>query len=776
MTPNSTPPVPKIPAAYRRTATRCVVALILGWISIELLIRQTPLPKSLTSPPPLAVEFVDRTGTPLRTTPTQHASQTPLETLPKPLRDAILAAEDKRFLQHQGVDLQRTLRALWDNAREHRVVSGASTITQQLIKVALLQEENASPTRSGRSIVGKIYRVLAAKKLERQWPKQRILAEYANRVELGNLTRGFVAASRFYFDKTVESLDIADAALLAGIVQAPGRLNPLKNPDGALARRNEIISRLRREDWISAEQADRAQKRPLALFTRGRPFRAPHFVELLLQRPDTPRSGTIATSLDLTLQTNAEQIVRKHLALLASRKVSEAAVVIIDNPTGEVRALVGSSDYHKNPSGMVNYAWTPRSPGSALKPFTYLLALNHGVSPGSVLEDIPSTFNTPEGPYEPDNYTRHFSGPVLMRRALACSLNVPAVRLLDRLGGPRPLASMLTDFGISTLTKSPAHYGLGLTLGNPEVRLLELTNAYAALARLENFAPFRLTPANTTIPMGASRSAWLIANMLSDNLARASTFGLKSPLRFDFPVACKTGTSTSFRDNWAIAYTPAFTVGVWAGNPDGTEMQGVSGVTGAGPILHDVVQQLALRKAPDWYPIRKDLAEHHIDPYLGTLSTKPDAIREWFPIETPPPPENPEQRTSDGRRILSPVFYHWLKAQPYEKQFHAEPPEGLRVLSPQEGRVFLVDETFPSSRWIPLQSECKNPVTWHSETLQIKGDKSHLATGAPGVHRVTATDSITHESIVTSFEIRPHQTELTPPSEPKRPPLSPRTP
>jgi penicillin-binding protein 1C len=769
-------PTPNAPPAYRRIATQCTIALLLAWGLLEVLIKWTSLPLSLHNPPAAPVEFVDRNGTPLRTTPAPHASPSPLQSLPNTLRDAILAAEDKRFLQHQGVDPQRALRALWDNARERRIVSGASTISQQLIKIALLQEEPDFGTRAGRSLSRKIHRVLAAKKLERQWPKSRILSEYASRVELGNLTRGFAAASQFYFDKSVESLDTADAALLAGLIQAPGRLNPLKNPQGALARRNEIISRLHREDWITTEEADRARKRPLALSTRGRPFRAPHFVDLLLQRPDTPRSGTIVTSLDLPLQTTAEQIVRKHLSLLASRKVSEAAVVVIDNPTGEVRALVGSGDYHRSPSGMVNYAWTPRSPGSALKPFTYLLALNHEVSPGSVLEDIPSTFNTPEGPYEPDNYSQYFSGPVLMRRALASSLNVPAVRLLDRIGGPRPLASMLTDFGISTLTKSPAHYGLGLTLGNPEVRLLELTNAYAALARLEHFAPFRLTPANTTIPMGASRSAWLIADMLSDNLARASTFGLKSPLRFEFPVACKTGTSTSFRDNWAIAYTPSFTVGVWAGNPDGSEMQGVSGVTGAGPILHDIVQQLALRKPPTWYPTRMDLVEHRIDPCLGTLSTKTDAIREWFPVETPPPPENPRQRTSDGRRILSPVFYPWLKSRPHDTRFHAEPPDGLRVLSPQEGRIFLVDDTFPSSRWIPLQSECKNPVTWHSETLQIKGDTSYLATGTPGVHSVTATDSVTQETVVTSFEIRLHQASLTPPREPKRRPFSSRAP
>jgi penicillin-binding protein 1C len=335
---------------------------------------------------------------------------------------------------------------------------------------------------------------------------------------------------------------------------------------------------------------------------------------------------------------------------------------------------------------------------------------------------------------------------------------------------------MLSDLGISSLTKSPAHYGLGLTLGNPEVRLLELTNAYAALARLGHFAPFRLTPATETLPVGTSRSAWLIADMLSDNPARASAFGLKSPLNFDFPVACKTGTSTNFRDNWAFAFTPPLTVGVWVGNPDGSEMEGVSGITGAGPILHDIVQHLARRTPPTWYPARKDVMEHRIDPYLGTLSIKPDAVREWFPIETPPPPTTAAHTTPDGKRVLRPTFYAWIKSRPMDTRFHAEQPDGLRVLSPQEGRIFLVDDTFPTSRWVPLKSECKNPVTWHSETLHIKSGNPLFATGTPGVHRITAMDSVTHESVVVSFEIRLHQASMSPAPEPKRAPLSPRTP
>ena len=760
----------------KRLLVGLTATLLLVGICLEFLIRQTPLPETLNTPSPASVEFVDRNGLPLRISPSQQSSHTQIDSLPKALRDAILAAEDRRFLQHQGIDIPRTLQAVWDNLRQRRIVSGASTISQQLIKVAWLQQENGYRTAGGRSIIGKLQRVLAAKKLERHWPKSKILTEYANRVELGNLTRGFAAASQFYFDKTVEHLSTADAALLAGLIQAPGRLNPLKNPNGALKRRDEILFRIQREGWISPEEANRARQQPLALSTRGRPFRAPHLVDMLLQDPETPRSGVFATSVDLTLQTNVEQIVRKHLLHLAAKHVSEAAVVIIDNKTGEVRALIGSADYHRPPAGMVNYAWTPRSPGSALKPFTYLLALNRGFSPGTVLEDIPSVFTTPEGPYAPENYTRKFSGPVLMRRALACSLNVPAVRLLDSMGGPAPLASTLTQLGISTLRKAPAHYGLGLTLGNPEVRLLELTNAYAALARLGQFAPFRLKPATSEIPFGSSQSAWLIADMLADNVARAPTFGLRSPLHFDFPVACKTGTSTSFRDNWALAYTPSFTVGVWVGNPDGSEMEGVSGVSGAGPILHDVVQQLALRYQPDWYPPRHDVAEHRIDPYLGSASTSPDAVREWFPIESPPPPSTPNQRLPDGRRILPPAFHAWVTSLSNNTRFHADPPSGIRVLSPQEGFVFLVDETFPSSRWIPLQSECKHPVSWHSETLQIQTTTPIVATGSPGKHRVTATDTVTHESVVITFEIRPHNASLTPAPEPKRAPPPPRSP
>ena len=744
-----------------------LASLLACW---EIAIQLTPLPSALDSPPPPPIEFVDRNGTPLRTASISPASGSQLESIPILLRNSILAAEDKRFLHHKGIDLQRTLRAIWDNALKQRVVSGASTITQQLIKVALLQNAPDSPHLAGRSVLAKSYRILAAQKLERQWTKQRILTEYANRVELGHLNRGFNAAARFYFDKPVEDLDIASAALLAGLIQAPGRLNPIKNPDAAIKRRTEVIAHLAEEGWISPAESARAIAQPLILSTRGRPFKAPHLVDMLLQRADTPRSGTVPTTIDLPLQTSAEHIVRRNLDLLSNRKVSEAAVVVIANRSGEVLALVGSRDYHRQPSGMVNYAWMPRSPGSALKPFTYLLALDLGINPGSVLEDIPSSFETPEGPYEPENYTRQFVGPVLMRRALANSLNVPAVRLLNRIGGPGPLATMLADLGITTLSKPASHYGLGLTLGNPEIRLLELTNAYAALARLGQPAPFTLTPNSNTIPVGSSRSAWLIADILSDNRARTHAFGAHSPLRFHYPVACKTGTSTSFRDNWAIGYTPSFTVGVWAGNPDGSEMEGVSGISGAGPILHEMFELLAKDHAPDWFPPRQDLEKHLIDPFLGNRSDRADAVQEWFPKDAPPPPFDASTFTEDGRRILSPTFHQWIKTSQQAVRFHADAPEGIRILSPQDGRTYLVDDTFPGSRWIPLRSECKNPVRWTSTTLRIAPSEPPQATGEMGRHSITVTDTVTQQSMTVSFELSSHRASIAPDPAPKLPP------
>jgi penicillin-binding protein 1C len=371
--------------------------------------------------------------------------------------------------------------------------------------------------------------------------------------------------------------------------------------------------------------------------------------------PKSPHA--LHTTLDLELNHFAERTLRQHLARLRAQHVRHGAVVVLDNRTGGVLALVGSDDFFSPDAGQVNGAWAARSAGSTLKPFTYLLAFEQGATPASVVADLPAEFATSTGIFAPVNYNHRCYGPMRYRLALANSLNISAVKVLATIGGPEVLLRRLRECGLTTLCQPADYYGLGLTIGNAEVRLLELANAYACLARLGEWKPFKFWTGSQFRVSSSELSgalafdagaAWLIADILSDNDARAFTFGIESPLRFHFPVACKTGTSSDFRDNWALGYTPEFTVGVWVGNFDGTPMERVSGVSGAAPILHDLFEHLHARYGTTWYPRPTNIVERPVHAVTGKLFAIAGAT---------PSPLNGERirRTSSRIEPLNPV-------------------------------------------------------------------------------------------------------------------------
>jgi penicillin-binding protein 1C len=394
----------------------------------------------------------------------------------------------------------------------------------------------------------------------------------------------------------------------------------------------------------------------------------------------------------------------------------------------------------------VNGAWSPRSAGSTIKPFTYLLALEHGATPASVAADVPAFFDTPTGSYHPENYTRRCSGPVRYRDALANSLNIPAVRVLAAFGGPSVLHARLTDLGFTSLTKPVAEYGLGLTIGNAEVRLLELTNAYACLARLGNAKPYRLLASQPTGERALCdpRAAWLIADMLGDNAARTPSFGANSPLRFDFPVACKTGTSTDYRDNWAMGYTPEFTVGVWAGNFDGSAMRGVSGVSGAAPILHAIFEHLHERFGTSWYATPPGIVERDVHPLTGKLLTAPrsDGVREKFLAEHLPPVESPADCDGAGRVKLGDEYAAWFASAENSLADRAVLVESghLRIVAPAPGTTFIIDPDLPSSRRVRLVAAGSAEAQWQSDSLRCEGGMALLAEGE---HHLRVVDPTT---------------------------------
>jgi len=583
---------------------RRVVAIAGGTLSAVLLWAGVwvalPLPRALTAPPRVAsLTLEDRNGLVLRSTRAGDGSLQrwlSLAEIDPDLLEAFVAGEDHRFYEHHGVDARAVGRALKDNLRARRVRSGASTITMQLAR--LLRPG------AGRTWLGKVIQAFWALRLEAHLSKQQILEQYLNRVPLGQGTVGVDAAAALYFNASATRVSLGQAALLAGLASAPSTDNPFVAPERARSRRALVLGRIGHYGYAPRDQLDRASHEPLVPPRAAPPFLAPHFTSRVLQWLDTTvNGGTWRTSLDLPLQTALEAEVRHTVTSLSDRGVRQAALVVLDNVTGELLAWVGSPDFWADSAGQVDMVVSPRQPGSALKPFLYGLAFDRGYTPASVLPDVPRAYPTSTGPYQPRNYDRRFHGPVRAREALASSYNVPAVDLADRVGAAS-LLRVLHGAGFGSLTRSAQYYGLGLALGNGDVTLLELANGYRGLAAGGVWHAVEWRSIDPGQPRAEDRrfvsvgSAALVLDILSDPTARIPGFGVETPFDFPFPAAVKTGTSHHFTDNWAVGVTGGFTVAVWVGNFDGQPMRGVSGVTGAGPLLHRAMLVTARRYAP----------------------------------------------------------------------------------------------------------------------------------------------------------------------------------
>jgi penicillin-binding protein 1C len=736
------------------------VASILATLAVlliagEFALKFIPIPAPLLRPPVQSIALLDRHGIPLREARVNErfSHELALEEVPRSVLDAVLAAEDRRFYSHHGIDWLAAGRATLAGLRHGHIVSGASTITQQLVKIS---------ARRPRTLRAKLIEMLTALRLEQTWSKEQILAAYLNRLDFGNLNIGLASAADYYFGKPVSDLSDAEAAFLAGLPKNPRKLNPHVAPDAARRRQLTVLDRMRANHQLDPARYEVAVAEPLTIRPPQRRFRAPHFVEMVLQQlPDAP-AADLRTTLDFRLNEQVERIVRDRLAQLREQNVRNAAAVVIDNATGDVIALVGSENYFEPGAGQVNGAWARRSAGSALKPFTYLLALERGATPATMVADVRTSFPADGGFYRPENYNRRCYGPVRYRTALASSLNIPAVKVLVAAGGPAALHERLRECGLTTLNRAPEIYGLGLTLGNCEARLLEMTNAYASLARLGEFRPWRVLSTSSSSPRRYSRLelVWQIADILSDNSARTLAFGMNSALRFDYPVACKTGTSTDFRDNWTIGFTPEFSVGVWAGNFDGAPMREVSGVTGAGPILHAIFDYLHTNYGTSWYRTPAETVERAIHPLTGRLLADGDArgVREKFIADRLPAVESPADYDSTGNVQLSAEYAEWFHSAENSlrnRAVLAASGDELRITSPLLGSVYLVDTDVPSSRRIPLIANGSERVEWQSESLACRSEaQGHFAVAVEGEHRIVVTDPATGRQAETRIRIR----------------------
>ncbi len=599
-----------------RWASAGVLLVLLGW-----LLR--PLPAELLAPVS-GTRVLDRDGALLVHRPApERAPGQPLALgdFGADLVAATLAAEDHRFRLHPGVDPVGIARAVRNNLRAGRVVEGGSTITQQLAR-------NLVPRGPG--LLGKLAEAALAVRLEAWLDKDAILAEYLGRVSYGNTAIGADAAARLYFDRPPAALSLAQAATLAALPRRPTDLDPLRFPLRAREARDRVLRRMEQRGFATPARVAEALAEPLALVAGPAVGEAPHFV----RRVWSP-SPELRTTLDLDLQEQVEEIVREVLATLRPHRASQAAVLVVHNPTRDVLAYVGSADWRAR-DGQVDGVTASRSSGSTLKPFLYGLSVEEGATLADVVQDAPGAWSTTHGTWRPENYDRGSAGPVTLRDALARSLNVPAVRLAERVG-VADLHRRLTALGLTTLTERPDHYGLSLALGGAEVRLDELAAAYATLATGGRWRPLRFRlddPRPAPRQVMTPASAFLIFDALDDDAARAPAFGRGSALEPAFAMAAKTGTSTGWRDNWAVGVTQAITVAVWVGNFDGSPMTDISGVTGAGPILADVMAAAMEGRPTDPPEAPPALGRRAVCPLSGLLRGAwcPDTRDEWFPV------------------------------------------------------------------------------------------------------------------------------------------------
>ncbi len=639
---------------------------------------------------------------------------------------SVLAAEDKRFFEHGGVDLKASARALWQNINAGRVVSGASTITQQLANAISPKERN---------LKGKIKEAYSAAMLEREMSKEEILQAYLNTVNLGGNIYGVGAAALIYFDTNAASLSLSQSAFLAGLIKSPTRYNPFKNLPSAVKRRDEVLKRMLENGFINEELYGLALEENIKISKQEKKFTAPHY-GLFVADKARGDSAFIQSTIDGKIQAYIEGILPGYIKALSANNVTNAAAVVLDNKTGEVLALAGSADYfdEKN-SGQVNGALSLRQPGSALKPFVYGAAFEEGFLPSDKVEDEDKFF---QGSFRPKNYDEDYHGTPTMREALACSYNIPAVQVAGEVGAFKVLET-LKRAGFSDLNKSADFYGLGIALGNGEVNLLELANAYRALANNGVWRPmsYALNPPirqeGRALRLFSEETAFMITDILSDNNARAAAFGLNSPLNLPFDFAAKTGTSKDYKDNWAAGYGRRFTVAVWVGNFDASPMRRISGITGAAPILRDIALFLEENypsgkvKTDTSFDMPASLARVDICPVSGYLVSKecPNSVREVFPISKLPKEHcdlsrsghNSEKITALGSRegILFPAQGDVFMQSP-SLDLAAQQ---IKFRSSQEGVWYLNGEKLPC----PRGKECFWPIRSGKYKLRLDTDK-----------------------------------------------------
>jgi penicillin-binding protein 1C len=734
---------------WKKWAAGSVCLGLAGMGVLALAVRWVPFDAAALQSYPASLMLTDRQGQPLRV----WLGPRDLDCRPlyEPQRgdwiaQAIVAAEDQRFWRHHGVDPAALLRALKQNVTSLRTVSGASTLSTQVIRLV-------EPRR--RNLWTKCAEAFRALQLERRCDKAVILGQYLNRAPFGANIVGIEAAARRYFGKGAADLSLAEASLLAGLPQSPSRLRPDRHPARAKKRQQYVLDRMLACGFITSNEFAEASAQPVAVRTAPYPFRAPHFTAWVDQRLCSSRSvsgtdathgsaaTTLRTTLDAGLQRVAEESLRRHASVLAGQGIRGGAVVILDVKNSAVRALVGSPDYRDRRSGQVNGALAERSAGSTLKPFAFARALDRGqLTPQSVLADVPALFRD----YEPENFDSGFRGLVSARDALVLSLNLPALEVEQRIGQP-VFYDTLRALGFDTLRRPAAHYGLGLVLGNGEVRLVDLVNAYACLARGGVMQPPRVLE-NEALPAGRTlfspEACWLVTDMMSGEERAMDTTGHAADVRLP-PLAWKTGTSAGFRDAWTIAYNPDYVIGVWVGNPDGAGVDRLVGRKVATPIVWEIFRRLYPDNDGPWFARPEGVVIREVCAVSGGApgSHCPHRVED-FGIEGVTRQELCTVHRADGQEhwpVEIATFLQQQQAPPAQRPVRPEP---LRIVSPARGSTFRLLESMASGEQ-RLSLEAASGVG--GEPLHWFVNDQYLGASRPGLPAFWSLQRGTHQIV-----------------------------
>ncbi len=632
-----------------------VGAFLLGFVAFIIFSRDLPAPGEIKRSSGYSTTFYDRDGKVLfEMFEDKNRVPVSIKDVPKTLQEATVAVEDKSFYEHKGFSTWGVIRSIIVYPIKGRL-GGGSTLTQQLVKNVLLTRE--------RTITRKIKELVLAVEIERRFTKDEILEMYLNEAPYGGTFWGVQSAAKGYFDKDVKDLNLVESAIIAGLPQSPTQYNPISGVENAYKGRTKVVLRRMREDgYITKDDEKKAlvDLEKVKFEGSALPIEAPHFVFYVRQliakefgEKILDQGIKVKTTLSLDAQESAQSIVGKEIKNIRSLNASNGAVVVLDSENAQILAMVGSYDYNDKDFGRFNAALGKRQPGSAVKPFNYATALKQGYTASSLIMDVQTEFPNQGGKsYTPVNYDGKYRGPVQYRFALANSLNVPAVKVLAQVG-IRNFLQTAYDMGIDEFeptTDNVKRFGLSATLGGGETTLLNLSNAYSTFARGgEKLAPSAILEirdykdkviyeAKDPKPRKAIGKdiSFIISHILSDNNARSGAFGTNSFLNIPGKtVAVKTGTTNDKRDNWAVGYTKAVTVGVWVGNNDNSPMNQriASGLTGASPIWQQVMKHMLSRYDDGIIDKPDNVQALQVDALVGGLPKDGNAIRSEYFID-----------------------------------------------------------------------------------------------------------------------------------------------